>query len=239
MIFGGLEIVAGGYFAHKYYKNKNEKRRLEDEAQHRRNNTFPSNRPASNRRPSYPLQPHFQHQEQRPQQPQQPQKYACHAPTPPRTASGLGSQPRPQHQTRPKPSHTQSFTIPRRPVPQRKPEILIQPSLQRADSMATLSRMPIANGYRPSDQAGLNPPHAASNLDPVQQSPYGNVGFAVSSPALGGMNMSPVGYSTGAVHSVDDNWETYGHQAHRYSAYAPTEASTQLGERDPPPPYVP
>jgi hypothetical protein len=61
MIFGGLEIVAAGYFGHKYYKNKSEKKRAEEEAQHQRNHTFPSNRPSS-----YPLQPHFQHQEQLP-----------------------------------------------------------------------------------------------------------------------------------------------------------------------------
>lgn len=261
MIFGGLEIVAGGYFAHKYYKNKSEKRRLEEEAQHRRNNTFPSNRPSSNRTPSYPLQPHFQHQEQRPQQTAPQQKYACYAQGNEREVQGA------RQQLRPKPSHAQSFTIPRRPVPQRKPEIVIQPglqradsmatlsrmpvangyrpsnqanqanhtmlqnqtSLQRADSMATLSRMPIANGYRPSDQAGLNPPH---------QSPYGNAGFAVSSPAFSGNDTSPVALH-GNGHSVDDNWETYGHGAQRYTAYAPTEASTQLGERDPPPPYAP
>lgn len=245
MIFGGLEIVAGGYFAHKYYKNKNEKRRLEEEASHRRNNTFPSNRPASNRAPTYPLQPHFQHQEQRPQQ--SPQKYACHAPMPYCEGQAQGRQ-----QLRPKPSHTQSFAIPRRPLPQplpqRKPDIVIQPSLQRADSMATLSRMPIANGYRPSNQAEMNPSQPTSTLEPIHQSPYGNAGFAASSPAFGGSNMSPVAVHEGG-HSVDDNWETYGHgaqghstyahEAHRYSAYAPTEASTQLGERDPPPPYAP
>ena len=245
MIFGGLEIVAGGYLAHKYYKNKNEKRRLEEEAQKRRNNTFPSNRPTS-----YPMQPHSQHQEQhsqhrRPQHEAPPQKYACHAPTPPRPQ--CQTQPRPQ-QLRPKPSHAQSFKIPRRPVPQRKPEVIVQPSLQRADSMATLSRMPIANGYRPSNTAELNPPvrRQTNSLSPVQQSPYGNAVFSVSSPAFGATPTSPpVSYvvapegGVGGHHTVDDNWETYGHGTHRYSAYAPTEASTQLGERDPPPPYVP
>lgn len=249
MIFGGLEIVAGGYFAHKYYKNKSEKQRLEDDAQHRRNNTFPSNRP-----PSYPLQPHFQHQEQRPhhrpQQASPPQKYAYHAPTPPR--SQCQAQPHPQ-QLRPKPSYTQSFTIPRRPVPQQKPEIIVQPSLQRADSMATLSRMPIANGYRPSNQADPTPPprhqtsgfspNQTSGLSPMQQSPYGNAVFSVSSPAFGAApTSSPVSYvmaSEGGRHTIDDNWEPYEHGAHRYSAYAPTEASTQLGEQGPPPPYAP
>lgn len=255
MIFGGLEIVAGGYFAHKYYKNKSEKRRLQDEATQRRNNTFPGNRPASNanRPPSYPLQPHFQHQEQRPQQTPPPQKYACHAHVYEREGQE-GRHPGP------KPSHSQSFTIPRRPVPQRKPDVVVQPTcgLQRADSMATLSRMPIANGYRPSNQtiplnqtslqradsmATLSRMRIAdgcwpSNLSPVQQSPYGNAGFAASSPAFGASNMSPVAVHAGSQ-SMDDNWETYGHDGRRYSAYAPTEASTQLGERDPPPPYAP
>lgn len=241
MIFGGLEIVAGGYFAHKYYKNKNEKKRLEEEAQQRRNNTFPINRPSS-----YPLQPHFQHQEQhRPQRTAAPQKYACHAP--PATRPSCQSQPRPQ-QLRPKPSHAQTFNIPRRPVPQRKPEIIVQPSLQRADSMATLSRMPIANGYRPSNTANPGPPprRQTSGLSPIQQSPYGNAAFSVSSPAFGATPTSPpISYvmtpegGTGVHHTVDDNYETYEHGAYRYSAYAPTEASTQLGERDPPPPYAP
>ena len=31
MIFGGLEIVAAGYFGHKYYKNKSEKKRAEED----------------------------------------------------------------------------------------------------------------------------------------------------------------------------------------------------------------
>ena len=110
-----------------------------------------------------------------------------------------------------------------------------QIGLQRADSMATLSRMPIANGCRPSNHV--------DGLEPIQQSPYGNAGFAVSSPAFSGSNMSPIAHH-GNGQSVDDNWETYGHDAyghgvHRYSAYAPTEVSTQLGERDPPPPYAP
>lgn len=242
MIFGGLEIVAGGYFAHKYYKNKNEKKRLEEEAQQRRNNTFPSNRPSS-----YPLEPHFQHQEQQfsqqsPQHVTAPQKYACRATTAPRPQ--CQSQPRPQ-QLRPKPSHAQTFNIPRRPIPQRKPEIIIHPSLQRADSMATLSRMPIADGYRPSNTADPTPPprRRANGLSPMQQSPYGNAAFSVSSPAFGATRTSPpisymIAPDGGAegYQTIDDNYETY---AYRNSAYAPTEVSTQLGERDPPPPYAP
>ena len=251
MIFGGLEIVAAGYFGHKYYKNKNEKKRAEEEAQHQRNHTFPSNRPSS-----YPLQPQFQHQEQlppyqRPQYVAAPQKHACYAPAPLRPRSqGSQQQQQPQQQQqqqlRPKPSHAQSFNIPRRPLPQYKPEIIIQPSLQRADSMATLSRMPIANGYRPSDPAVSGAPHRqTTTLSPVQQSPYGNAAFSASSPAFNTTSTSPpISYGVApehriAGHTAEDGWETYGHGVHRISGYAPTEASTQLGERDPPPPYLP
>lgn len=243
MIFGGLEIVAGGYFAHKYHKNKLNKRRLEEEAQHRRNNTF------SNKNPStYPLQPCFQHEEDRPQhRPQStaPPQYACYTSTPHQPRPQYQAHPRPQ-QPRPKPSHAQSFTIPRRPVPERKHEIIIQPSLQRADSMATLSRMPVANGYRPSNQAEPYPPPQRQTNDPLpmRASPYDNVAFSVSSPAFGAAPTSPpVSYAMapegGTVGiAVDNDWETYEHEAH-HSAYAPTETSTQLGERAPPPPYAP
>ncbi|KAJ4991539.1 hypothetical protein SVAN01_02920 [Stagonosporopsis vannaccii] len=245
MIFGGLEIVAGGYFAHKYYKNRNEKKRLEEEAQQRRNNTFPSNRPSS-----YPLRPHFQHEEQqtshtRPQHVAAPQKYACRAPT--STRPQCQSQPQPQ-QLRPKPSHAQTFNIPRRPVPHRKPQIIIQPSLQRADSMATLSRMPIANGCRPTNtvEPAPQPQDQTNGLSPIQQSPYGNAAFSISSPAFSATPISPPirhvmapEGGTRGHYTIDDNYETYEHGTYRHSAYAPTEASTQLGERDPPPPYAP
>lgn len=243
MIFGGLEIVAGGYFAHKYYKNKSEKKKLEENVQYGRNNISQTNRPSS-----YPLQPHFQHQEQHaqyhcPQQAAAPQKHACHAPIP--IQSPCSAQPRPQ-QLRPKPTQAQSFNIPRRPVPQQQTQIIFQPSLQRADSMATLSRMPIANGYRPSRETEPAPPHRRQTvgLSPVQQSPYCNAAFSVSSPAFGATQTSPpISYVMAsdarmAGHAVDNVWVSHEHEG-RYSAYAPTEASTQLGERDPPPPYMP
>ena len=244
MIFGGLEIVAGGYFAHKYYKNRNEKRRLEEEAQTQRNSTFPSNRPSS-----YPLQPHFPPQEQhhRHHCPPHvaPPQYACHDSTAPRTQC----QAQPQPQLRMKPSHAQSFNIPRRPVPQqRKPEVVVQPSLQRADSMATLSRMPVANGYRPLDLSETNPPpqRQVSGLLPVAQSPYSNAAFSVSSPAFVTTSTSPpVSYVmvpdvvAGGRNVVNGHRNRYENGIQRCSTYAPTEASTQLGERDPPPPYVP
>ncbi|KAK1917309.1 hypothetical protein P3342_000022 [Pyrenophora teres f. teres] len=155
-----------------------------------------------------------------------------------------------QFQHRPHaPPHTQSFNIPRRPVPQRKPQIIIQPSLQRSDSFATLSRMPIANGTRPQnahEQQGL----ALSPAGPLhipRNGPYGNAGFSVSTPAFGATPTSPgltyemaadQAYSAG--HTANHDWETYrydhGGQA---AAYAPT-VSTELGEYDaPPPPYRP
>lgn len=246
MIFGGLELVAGGYFAHRYYKNKNEKRRLEEEVQNGRNNRLPVNRP-----PGYPLQPHFQHQEQhaqhqRPQQVATSQKYSCHGPVPLQSRPQCAAQPRPQ-QLRPKPNYTQSFNIPRRPVPQPQQQIIYQPSLQRADSMATLSRMPIANGYRPAGHTEPTPPHRRQTEGQlaVQQSPYNNAAFSVSSPAFGATQTSPpISYVMGPGNAmtgpaVDDCWDSHEHGDRRRTGYAPTEASTQLGERDPPPPYVP
>ena len=242
MIFGGLEIVAGGYFAHKYYKNKNEKRRLQGEAQARRHNSFPGNK--------WTTCPSQQPQQQPPQQrtwPQQPispqQKRPCYA-----SVASVAPQPQPQH--RPHPIHTQSFKIPRRPVPQREPAIIIQPSLQRADSMATISRMPIANGWRPADpiieRAPVLPPRQqTTGLSPIAHSPYSNPSFSVSSPAFGATPTSPpIRYvmgtdELGGRHTIDDNWETYDFNAPTNTNYAPTVASTQLGEHDPPPPYVP
>lgn len=246
MIFGGLEIVAGGYLLHRHHKHKNEKRRQEVEAEARRHNTFPgANHPRHQQ----------QYYQQSPAQYQQPvipqQKYACYAATVP--------QPQYQHhyahhqqpsQHRPKPRHAQTFNIPRRPVPERKPEIIVQPSLQRTDSFATLSRMPIANGSRPQDVSDditpvLPPRQHTTGLQPTPQNGiYGNAGFSVSTPAFGATPTSPgltytmaTGAEGHATHTVDDNWETYGRPDNRFS-YAPT-VSTQLGERDPPPPYTP
>ncbi|KAH7093542.1 hypothetical protein FB567DRAFT_515539 [Paraphoma chrysanthemicola] len=252
MIFGGLEIVAGGYLVHRHYKHKNEKKRREDEVEARRHNTFPGAKPAGHRQqaPQYRPQPC-----QQPVVPQQ--KYACYgsaAPLPqqhyqqPHPAQPY-AQPRPQP-----PRHAQTFNIPRRPVPERKPQIIIQPSLQRTDSFATLSRMPIANGSRPQnlpeEVSPVLPPrrHDSGGLQPAtQHGIYGNAGFSVSTPAFGATPTSPGLTYTMATgdqhayggHSTDDNWETYGHVGHGRPHYAPTEASTQLGEQDPPPPYVP
>jgi len=246
VIFGGLEFVAGGYLLHRYHKSKNEKKRLQAEAQQRRHNTFPSNKPQS----CYPYQQQQQHQQ--PQLVQIPQQKYCYAPQP---------QWQPQDDVQPRPqglSHTQSFQIPRRPVPppqpqqqQEPPPLIIQP-LQRADSFATISRMPIANGYRPSDiennPPALPPRHYASNLSPIPQSPYSSTAFSVSSPALGPAPLTPTTPVYASPHfgrqTVDDNWETYAPQPEQQPAqghYAPT-VSTALGEgdpNDPPPPYIP
>lgn len=234
------------------YKSKsNEKKRQRAEVEARRNNTFPGASPAGHQ------QQHVQYQHQhRPSIP--PQKYACYAPPAHRPQQNYQHhyQAQPHMQPRPQaPQHAQTFNIPRRPVPvpQQKPEIIIQPSLQRSDSFATLSRMPIANGYRPQnlpqDQAPVLPPRriASDSLSPATpHGVYGNAGYSISTPALGATPTSPALTYTIATeeqawggHSVDDNWETYQHPAANRQSYAPTVASTQLGERDPPPPYMP
>lgn len=245
MIFGGLEIVAGGYLIHRYHRKKNEleKQRLEVEAQTRRHHTFPGAKPNG-------WNTQAQHRPQHHQQPIPPQqKYACYAPGAP-TPPQFQYQAEPQYQPRPRPqppTHTQSFNIPRRPLPQQKPEIIIQPSLQRTDSFATLSRMPIANGSRPHDvpeaQSPVNPPQRLmTGLQPApQHTVYGNAGFSVSTPAFGATPTSPsltyvMATEHDGRHTIDDNWEAYGHDGRPH--YAPT-VSTQLGERDPPPPYTP
>ncbi|KAH7412056.1 hypothetical protein DE146DRAFT_264056 [Phaeosphaeria sp. MPI-PUGE-AT-0046c] len=252
MIFGGLEFVAGGYLLHRHYKHKNEKKRQEDEVETRRHNTFPGAKPATNHcQQQYPHQQHYQ------QPVIAPQKYPCYGqPAAPRPQPHQQySYPPPSHaQARPPPPHqAPTFNIPRRPVPEYKPQILIQPSLQRTDSFATLSRMPIADGRRPQDlpqdESPVLPPwrHATGGLQPATvHGVYGNAGYSVSTPALGATPTSPgltyvMGTSDQTLggHSTDDNWETYEHHGSGGVHYAPTEASTQLGERDPPPPYMP
>ncbi|KAI4666371.1 uncharacterized protein J4E79_002409 [Alternaria viburni] len=257
MIFGGLEIVAGGYLIHRHYRKKNGKEQLEEEAQQRRHHTFPGANPAKqngwNTQAHHRPQHHPQAQQQQPVVPQQ--KYACYAPVaaqprPQIYQPQFQPQPQVQHQAQPQsrphaPPHTQSFNIPRRPVPQRKPQIIIEPSLQRTDSFATISRMPIANGSRPHDVPEQASP--AIGLSPIpQHGVYGNAGFSVSTPAFGATPTSPglvyemaTGREGGVGQTVDDNWETYGGHAHAGAPhYAPT-VSTELGERDPPPPYMP
>jgi hypothetical protein len=129
-----------------------------------------------------------------------------------------------------------------------KPQIIIQPSLQRTDSFATLSRMPIADGYRPYDTPettpALPPRQVTAGLQPaLQHGVYGNAGFSVSTPALGATPTSPsltytMGSEANGTQTVDDNWETYQHPNNSPPHYAPT-VSTELGEREAPPPYTP
>jgi hypothetical protein len=222
MLFGGLEIVAGGYLIHRHYRKKGRKEQLEEEAQQVAS--------ADNTKPGgWDTQAH-----RRPQQHHQPaipqQKSACSA----QSCPPQHQPPPPQALHRPRrhaPTHTQSFSIPRRPVPQHKPHIIVQPLLQRTDSFATISRMPIANGARPQDSEQPSPV--------PQHGVYANAGFSVSTPAFGATPTSPgLTYEMTTAHTVDDNWETYGHGAGGALHYAPT-VSTQLGERDPPPPYAP
>lgn len=108
--------------------------------------------------------------------------------------------------------------------------------------------MPIANGLRPQDEyeehAEVRPPRPyAGGLSPIPQSPYGNPGFSVSTPAFGATPTSPpVTYVMGADYdmtgrnTVDDSWVAYGSEGR----YAESIASTELGEAGPPPPpYMP
>ena len=172
------------------------------------------------------------------------QKYACYAPQP-----HPQLQPRP-HTAQPHPHpQTEAFTVPRRPVPQPQPHFQqqIQP-LQRADSFATLSNMPVANGSRyQDDNPPLPPRRQPPNLQPMPQQqpinyPYYNTGFSTSYPSFEPSSTTPVAHPTNqrsGTHTVDDNWETHGTQsAHVHFAVS---ASPQPGERedDPPPPYRP
>jgi hypothetical protein len=104
--------------------------------------------------------------------------------------------------------------------------------------------MPIANGSQPQDVPEQTSP--AAGLSPIpQHGIYRHAGFSVSTPAFGATPTSPgltyevaTGHEGGASHTVDDNWETYGHgHTGEPPHYAPT-VSTELGERDPPPPYT-
>ena len=238
VILGGLEFVVGGFILHKYHKNKNEKKRLIDDAQQRRNNTFPGAKP-----PVY-----FEQQQPMMEQ----QKYACYTLDPQQQQI----QPRP-HTAQPHPQYQQQqqqqpipqpYTIPRRPVPPQQPhwQQQIQP-LQRADSMATLSRLPVANGSRYRNENPPLPPRPQllhTQTVPQQQHlnhPYSHTGFSVSAPSFEPSSISPVIYPThglGRGNTVDDNWETY--EPHVENGYYAPSVSTQLGEvDDPPPPYRP
>lgn len=246
MIFGGLEIVAGGYLLHRHYRKKNQKDNFQyDAAQKKRHQTYPGTN-CSQQRTGW-NSTHVP-QQQQPTRPQCHTQHACYAVAPqPRpqlyTPQTLPQQ-QPHHQQQPRPlapPHTQSFNIPRRPVPEHKPQIIIQPSLQRTDSFATLSRMPIANGSRPHDIP--SDPDVSLQKDAKQpglMSPYGNARFAASTPAFGATPTSPgLRYEMATTeYRVDEWYASSGGEASPH--YAPT-VSTELGERDmpPPPPYVP
>jgi len=99
----------------------------------------------------------------------------------------------------------------------------------------------------PEHESPVRPPTGTQGgLRPAPlQTVYGNAGFSMSTPALGATPTSPAmtyvmatEHDVGGRHTVDDNWETYGHGAGQQPHYAPT-VSTDLGERDPPPPYRP
>jgi len=227
VILGGLEFVAGGYLLHRYNKRQNQKKKLEEEAQNRRHNTFPGAKPQSYGY-AYP--------------PQQPIPVPQHKPYyPPPQQPTQVPQYKYAHMQAPQSPQPQQFLIPRRPLPHQQPPQIIQP-LQRADSFATISRMPVANGYRPSrieDDSAQSPRPNASQLSPVPHSsmnyPYGNTHFSVSTPALNRIPSSPINQF--GRQTIDDNWETYATQPHS-GRYAPS-VSTALGEHDPPPPYRP
>jgi hypothetical protein len=248
VILGGLEIVAGGYLVHRYHKKQKKKKRLVEETQQRRDNAFSAAK----------LQPcHAPQLSQPTATTEQKYGYVANA-SPSRPPPPFPPLHRPYTEPPPHRPHnaphafqSQQFMIPRRPVPKRynaPPPHIIQP-LQRADSFATISRMPVANGYRPTHDADDHspPPHRENlQLSPLSHapmnSPYSNHGFAVSSPALGNHPTTPT--STLGMHSgrytVDDNWETYNPSPGRFD-YAPS-VSTALGEHrddDPPPPYRP
>ncbi|KAF2186279.1 hypothetical protein K469DRAFT_706948 [Zopfia rhizophila CBS 207.26] len=223
VLFGGLEVVVGGYFIHRYQKNKNEKRRLVEEAHQHRNNTFPGARPHT----SYPAY----------HQPVQQQKYSCYAPQSPPQQRPHTAQP----QTQPPPCPTQAQPYPH-----------IQP-LRRHDSFSSLSQIPVANGSQPQDLPPLPPRPNQTNISPTQylrppqnqvvpqgyapvSYPYYNAGFSASYPSFEPTLTAPTTYTSNQQagrHTVNGNWETYGPQS--------PHGRPQPGERDddPPPPYRP
>ncbi|PSN71930.1 hypothetical protein BS50DRAFT_239421 [Corynespora cassiicola Philippines] len=254
MLLGGLEIVVGGILIHRYQTKKHEKKRLQDEALYRRHNTFPGAKPPQ----PYQHDPFAYPEHHIPAV--APQKYACygtvqqsqfqpqvfpqqHIQSPFDPQHKPQCEPQPQLQPQPHPrtpiQHAPTFNIPRRPLPQQRPQ-LIQP-LQRSDSFATISRMPVANGWRPHDvdvdvdddnnPPSLPPRRQQSNLQPPSNSPYSVSGFSVSVPAFGSSANAPLTYvpsPTVGRQTVDDNWETYG-----------SPPAHQDSENDPPPPYQP
>ncbi|KAF2020297.1 hypothetical protein BU24DRAFT_419841 [Aaosphaeria arxii CBS 175.79] len=231
VIFGGLEFVVGGYLVHRHYKNKNEqkKRSQVQYGQQHRQNTYPG-----------AIQ-----QAQPPQQqaiPPQQLKYACH---------GVQQQPQVRPVPQQRPYTTQALPIQSRPYPQHPSNAAqFQPQIQplsRADSFATISHMPVANGLTqpefipplPTRPQHLNSTHRHGHANmPQQQHPvYNNAHFSASTPAFyhpsndGIQRQEPrPGRAT-----VDDASEAFGSSSSTHYS-----ESTFLGERDdPPPPYRP
>ncbi|USP78849.1 hypothetical protein yc1106_06123 [Curvularia clavata] len=250
MILGGLEIVAGGYLLHRHYRKKNQKDDFQYDTQKKRHQTYPGTNCSQQQTGWNTHVP-----QQQPAMPPCHTKRACYAVAPqprpqlytPQTIPQQQQQQQQQQYQQPRPQapqHTQSFNIPRRPVPQHKPQIIIQPSLQRTDSFATLSRMPVANGSRPHDIPSDEDPSPQKEAKQPGLSPYGNTRYAASTPAFGATPTSPgLRYELATTEHDVDEW--YGFQREYESGgeerphYAPT-VSTELGERDiPPPPYVP
>lgn len=241
VIFGGLEFIVGGYFVYRHNKKKNHKKRLEAEAEQRRNNTFPGANPQ--RSPHEPLP---QYQQRPPPLPHRiprrpvPQRYQ-HQPRP-HTAQTFPIY-APPEAPRPTPAPTrQQLRQPQnRPahIPQHM-EIEIRP-LQRSDSFTTLSDMPIANGHQYTPPASLRPQVSGLQVPSspnVASGPYSNAGFSVSVPLFDRPPSSPMGSPPRVGGTVDDNWETYSPhspQAHMRGGGNNGDAD----ENDPPPPYVP
>jgi hypothetical protein len=251
VILGGLEIVIGGYFIHRHYKHKNEKKQLQEEEEKRRHNAFPGANPPNGLPQLVPVLP-----------PQQ--KYASHAPP----SYTLQPQPQPCVQGRPRPCTAQTF--PREqphPGPPRQMALpphmqLIQQEiqpLQRADSFSTLSHMPVADGLHRHDSR--RPPQLPARPQPSPRhtiprrplnanSPYNNTAFSLSTPAFGPVqhvqytsasaNVNPGASAPNSAFgrsTVDDNWETNGQQSQ--APHVEVSEPTEQRDDDPPPPYMP
>ncbi|KAF2106826.1 hypothetical protein BDV96DRAFT_590534 [Lophiotrema nucula] len=231
VILGGLEFVVGGYLVHKHYKNKSEKKRLQEEALRRRNNTFPGAKPRPYAHPqTYPA-------------PKPEQKYASYAQPP--------HQPQPHYQAPPITPQHMPLRHPLPPHAQSEPPYQpnIQP-LRRQQSFASLSHMPVANGSQPHDvyppvppgQSPLNTQYTHPSQQHNPNYPYYNTGFSASYPSFEPTLVGPEQGSnqhSGRHHTMDDNWEQYGPPS-PHVHFAVSDAP-QPGERDddPPPPYRP
>ncbi|KAF2264955.1 hypothetical protein CC78DRAFT_579908 [Lojkania enalia] len=226
VLLGGLEIVVGGYLVHRHYKNKNEKRRLQEEALQFRSSTFPSATSL----------PYPQQQGQIPHQ-----KHAYYA-----------LPPQPQFQCQSRPHNIQHVPQTQPCLQQTQSQPYFEPQthpLRRQQSFSSLSSIPVANGSQPQDVLPPLPPRPEpSSLSPMQQYapvnyPYYNTGFSVSDPGFEPISDSPIEetHLREGVYMTDDRWEAYGPSSPNDHFELP--GSSQRGEReegdDPPPPYRP